>query len=189
MKKPILMSVALAATAASPALAAEGEAMFSLNNAEFVVLIATVLFVAFLVYLKVPGMVTKMLDQKADEIRSELDEARRLREEAQGILASYERKQKEVKEHAEGIVKHAKQEADAAAERAMADLKESIARRLRAAEDQIASAEAAAVREVRDAAIAVAIETARDVITKKMTAKEGNALIDHSIQEVERKLH
>ena len=79
-------------TLAAPAYAASGP-FFSLNNTDFVVTIAFVLFVALLIYLKVPGMVTKMLDQRADGIQSELDEARALREEAQSILASYERKQ------------------------------------------------------------------------------------------------
>ncbi len=177
-----------ALAAAGPALAGE-EPFFSLYNSEFVVVIATVLFVALLIYLKVPAMINKMLDARADRIREELDEARRLREEAQGILASYERKQKEVKEHAEGIVIHARQEAAAAAIRAKEDLKESIARRLQAAEEQIASAEASAVKEVRDTAVAVAIEAAREVIAKKMTAREGGALIDQAIDEVGRKLH
>ncbi len=172
-----------------PALAGGEEPFFSLYNSEFVVVIATVLFVALLIYLKVPAMINKMLDARADRIREELDEARRLREEAQGILASYERKQKEVKEHAEGIVTHARQEAAAAAARAKEDLKESIARRLQAAEEQIASAEASAVKEVRDTAVAVAIDAAREVIAKRMTAKDGNALIDQAIDEVGRKLH
>ena len=94
-----------------------------------------------------------MLDKRAEGIQSELDEARRLREEAQTMLASYERKQKEVQEQADRIVAPAKQEAEAAATQARADLEKSIARRVAAAEEQIASAQAAAVKEVRDQSV------------------------------------
>jgi F-type H+-transporting ATPase subunit b len=173
---------------ATPAFAASGP-FISMNNTNFVVLIAFVLFVGVLVYLKVPGLITGMLDTRADTIRTELDEARSLREEAQTILATYERKQKEVAEHAEQIVAHAKVEAENAATQAKEDLKASIARRLQAAIDQIASAEAAAVKEVRDTAITVAIAAASDVIASSMSAKDGGALIDTAIAEVGDKLH
>jgi F-type H+-transporting ATPase subunit b len=173
---------------ATPAMAASGP-FFSMNNTNFVVLIAFVLFVGVLLYLKVPGLIIGILDTRADTIRKVLDEARSLREEAQTILATYERKQKEVAEHAEQIVAHAKIEADNAATQAKEDLKASIARRLQAAVDQIASAEAAAVKEVRDTAITVAIAAASEVITSSMSAKDGGALIDAAIAEVGEKLH
>ncbi|GGO55725.1 F-type H+-transporting ATPase subunit b [Roseovarius pacificus] len=173
---------------AGPALAASGP-FFSLHNTNFVVLLAFILFIAILMYFKVPTLIAGMLDKRADGIRSELDEARALREEAQTLLASYERKQKEVQEQAERIVAHAKTEAAEAAEQAKEDLKGSIARRLKAAEDQIASAESSAVREVRDEAIRIAISAARDVVAKSMTAAEGNKLIDAAISEVDAKLH
>jgi F-type H+-transporting ATPase subunit b len=140
-------------------------------------------------YFKVPKMIGSMLDNRAVGIKSELDEARALREEAQTLLASYERKQQEVKEQADRIVTSAKAEATEAADQARADLEKSIARRLTAAEEQIDSAQAAAVKEVRDQAIVVAIAAAKDVIAKKMTAAEGNALIDSAIAEVDAKLH
>ncbi|MWD28248.1 F0F1 ATP synthase subunit B [Aquicoccus sp. SCR17] len=185
MKKLIVLP---ALFAASPALAATGP-FFSLHNTNFVVLIAFLLFLAVLVYFKVPGKVGEMLDKRAEGIKSELDEARGLREEAQTLLASYERKQREVKDQAERIVAQAKQEAEANAEQARLDLEKSIARRLAAAEDQIASAEAAAVRDVRDRAIAVAIAAAREIIAEQMTESEGNRLIDDSIKQVDARLH
>ena len=124
---------------ASPALAASGP-FFSLTNTNFVVLIAFLLFVGIVLYLKVPSLLGGKLDERADGIKAELDEARALREEAQTLLASYERKQKEVQEQADRIVAHAKAEAVTAAEQAKEDLKISIERRLQGAEDQIASA-------------------------------------------------
>ena len=177
-----------ALTAASPAFAASGP-FLSLHNTNFIVLLAFLLFIAVLVYFKVPSLLGGMLDKRAEGIESELDEARALREEAQAVLASYERKQKEVQDQAERIVAHAKEEAGIMAEQAKADLQKSIERRLASAEDQIVSAQAAAVREVRDAAIRVAIGAANDVIAKKMTAAAGNKLIDAAIAEVDAKLH
>jgi len=173
---------------ATPALAASGP-FFSLRNTNFIVTLGFLLFIAVLLYFKVPSILAGMLDKRADDIKSELDEARALREEAQTVLASYERKQKEVQEQAARIVEHAKSEAQAAADQAKVDLEASIARRLAAAEDQIASAEAAAVKEVRDQAVVVAISAARDVISKQMTAAQANKLIDVGITEVDAKLH
>ena len=178
----------LFALAASPALANEGP-FFSLHNPEFVVLIGFILFLALVAYLKVPGLIGGMLDKRAEGIKSDLDEAKALREEAQTILASYERKQKEVQEQADRIVEAAKAEAEIAATQAKEDLKASIARRLAAADEQITSAQASAVKEVRDTAIAVAVAAAEDVIAKKLTAADGNALIEDAIKDVAAKLH
>jgi len=188
MKKLILTPL-IFALAATPALAKPGEPFFTFRNPEFVVVVGGVLFVVLIFWLRLPRLVGGLLDKRAEGIRNDLDEARKLREEAQTLLASYERKQKEVAEHAEGIVAHAKTEAEMAAARAKEELKESIARRLQAAEDQIASAEAAAVREVRDTAISVAVAAAADVIGKSLSAKDAGALIDDSIVEVGKRLN
>ena len=182
-----LIAPALIALAA-PAHAAKGP-FVSLANTDFIVLIGFLVFVGVLLYFKVPGMLMGMLDKRAEGIQSDLDEARALRDEAQAVLASFERKQAEVAEQSEAIVKAAREEAEAAAAQAKIDLEASIARRLAAAEDQIASAEAAAVKEVRERAIAVAIGAAGDVIAKGMTAQAGNDLIDEAIGKVEEKLH
>ncbi len=161
----------------------------SLFNTNFVVLIGFLLFLAVLFYFNVPSMLMGLLDKRAEGIQSELDEARALREEAQTILASFERKQREVAEQSERIVVAAKADAAAAAQQAKADLKASIARRLQAAEEQIASAEKKAVREVRDRAVEVAIAAAAKVIASGTTASEANSLIDRSITDVEQLLH
>lgn len=184
MKK---LTLALALPA-SPALAATGP-FFSLHNTNFIVLLAFIVFIGVLIYFKVPAMVTGMLDRRAEEIKADLDEARALREEAQTILASYERKQKDVAEQADLIVEHAKRDAAKAADSAKQDLKATIARRIAAAEEQIMSAQNAAVKEVRDTAVAVAIGAAKDLIAKQMTAAEGSKLIEDAINDVETKLH
>ena len=184
----LTLTTAAAAVVASPALAASGP-FFSLRNTDFVVLIAFLLFVGVLLKLKVPSLLMGMLDKRAEGIKTELDEARALREEAQTLLASYERKQKEVQEQADRIVAAAKDEANAAAEQAKIDLANSLERRMAAAGDQIDSARAAAVKEVRDQAAAIAVAASRDVIAKQMTAANGNSLIDDAIAQVDAKLH
>ena len=184
----LTLTAALAALVASPAFAASGP-FFSLRNTDFVVLVAFLLFIGVLLYLKVPAMLMGLLDKRADGIKTELDEARALREEAQTLLASYERKQKEVQEQADRIVAAAKEEATAAGEQARVDLAQSLERRMAAAEDQIGSAQAAAVKEVRDQAVMIAVAAARDVVAKQMTAADGNSLIEDGIAQVDAKLH
>jgi F-type H+-transporting ATPase subunit b len=177
-----------AALAAAPAQAASGP-FLSLGNTDFVVLVAFVLFLAVLAYFKVPGLLARLLDKRSTDIRSELDEARSLREEAQALLASYERKSRETQDQADRIIAQARQEAELAAEQARADLKLSVERRLQTAESQIASAEAAAIKEVRDRAAAVAVEAAREVVAEQMSEADRSTLIDSSIATVGAKLH
>lgn len=183
-----ILAFGLTLGAATPAFAAGGP-FFSLANTDFVVTLAFLLFLAVLVYFKVPSILSGLLDKRAEGIQSELDEARALREEAQSILASYERKQAEVKTQAEQIVAAARDDAANAAAQAKEDLKKSIARRLATAEDQIVSAQTAAVKEVRDRAVSVATAAAADVIAKQMTAASAGGLIDAAIAEVDAKLH
>lgn len=178
----------LLALAATPAAAATGP-FVSLHNTDFIVTLAFLVFVAILIYFKVPSAIAGLLDRRAATIRAELDEARALREEAQTILASYERKQKEMIEQSETIVAAARREAMAAAEKAKEDLKVSIQRRLKAAEEQIAAAEKSAVKEVRDRAVAVAVAAAGEVIARSMQPSDKSALLDASIGEVETRLH
>jgi len=185
MKK--LMTAALVLTA-SPALAASGP-FFSLGNTNFIVLLAFLLFIGILIKMKVPGTIAGMLDKRAETIKTELNEAKALREEAQSLLASYERKQKEVQEQADRIIASAREEAQKAAEKAKSDIVVSVQRRLAAAEEQIASAQNAAIKDVRDRAIVVATGAAQDIIASQMTATDANKLIDEAISTVESKLH
>ncbi|QBY01530.1 F0F1 ATP synthase subunit B [Rhodophyticola sp. CCM32] len=176
----------------TPAFAAGGHGGYdftSFFDTNFVVLIGFLLFLAIIFYFNIPGMLGGMLDSRAAQIRADLDEARALREEAQTILASYERKQREVAAQSERIVAAARADATAAAEQAKEDLKTAIARRLQAAEDQIASAEQSAVRDVRDRAVEVAVAAAAQVIAAQTTAAEANKLIDAAIADVETRLH
>jgi F-type H+-transporting ATPase subunit b len=183
----------IAAVAALPLHAADGYTpgydFTSLFNTDFVVLIGFLLFLAILFYFNVPSILGGLLDKRAEGIKAELDEARALREEAQTLLASFERKQREVAEQSERIVSQARADAEAAAETAKADLERSIARRLAAAEDQIASAEAKAVRAVRNRAVEVAVGAAGELIAARMSAADVDAMIDSSIDTVKTRLN
>lgn len=178
----------LATLSATPAMAASGP-FFSLGNTDFIVTISFLIFLGILVYFKLPGLIMGLLDKRAAQIRTDLEEARALREEARTILASYDRKQKEVQEQAARIIAAAREEAQAAAEQAKIDLKASIARRLAAADEQIASAEAGAVRAIREQAISVAVAAAADLLQRQMTPASASASIDESIKQVEARFH
>lgn len=160
-----------------------------LNNTDIVVTIGFLIFVAILGYLKVPGLLASKLDERAVRIKADLDEARALREEAQALFASYERKQKEVKEQADEIVANAKLDAERAAETAKEEIRRSVARRLATATDQIDAAEKAAIRQIKDRAVNVAVAAASDVLRERIKAQDANALIDASISEVGKRLH
>lgn len=174
---------------AAPAFAAEEGPFFSLRNAEFVVGIAFIVFIGVLIYLGVPARIGAMLDARAEAIKSDLNEARLLREEAKKLLASYEARQKEVLAQSARIVATAKEEAQAAANQARADLQGSIARRMAAAGEQIESAVKAAELAVRNQAISVSVAVAADVLKRQMTADQAAASIDASIKQVAAKLH
>ncbi|MBO9455925.1 F0F1 ATP synthase subunit B [Paracoccus sp. R12_1] len=183
-----LSAIALLAASAGPAAAATGP-FFSLGNTDFIVLIAFLIFVGVVIYFKVPSIVGGMLDKRAEGIRADLDEARRLREEAQEIYASYERRQREVKGQAQEIVANAKREAEAQAAKAQSDLKTSIERRLKGAEDQITSAENDAVRAVRDRAVRTAIAAASELLAAQVQSGQRSAGIDDAISEVSQRLN
>jgi F-type H+-transporting ATPase subunit b len=178
----------IALTVASPAFAASGP-FVSLKNTNFIVLLAFILFIGVLFYFKVPKLVIDQLDKRADAIRSELSEARTLREEAQSVLATFERRQKEVQEQAERILEAARKDAEVEAAAAREALLATVERRLAAAKEQIASAQASAERDVRDQAIKVAVAAAQHVLATQMTAAGANKLIDGAIAEVQDKLH
>jgi F-type H+-transporting ATPase subunit b len=163
--------------------------MLDPNNPLFWVLIAFLAFVALVLYYKVPAVITKMLDDRADGIRKELDEARRLREEAQALLADYQRKAREAETEARTIVDQAKREAEALATDARKSLAESLERRSKIAEDKIARAETQALSEVRATAVESAIAAAQELLKTRVKGDVGNSLISQSINDLRGKLN
>ena len=151
-----------------------------LHEAEFWVLVAAIIFVV-LVFRPVGRALTGGLDARAARIRAELDEARRLRDEAEALVAQYRAQQQAAAAEAEAIVAHAKEEAERVAAQGQRDLEQALQRRQRMAEERIAQAEAKALDEVRAAAIDVAIAAARDVISSEIDERRGSALLDQAI--------
>jgi F-type H+-transporting ATPase subunit b len=160
-----------------------------LGMAEFWVAIAFIAFLLILLYYKVPGLVAKALDDRAAAIRKELDEARRLREEAQTLLADYQRKHRNAGQEAEAIVEQARREAEAFAAETRKSLAESVERRRKQAEEKIARAETQAVEDVRAAAVDMAIAAAEKILREKTAGAGGAALIDDSIRSLKTRLN
>jgi F-type H+-transporting ATPase subunit b len=157
-------------------------------DAAFWVAMAFVALVGLLIYKKVPGMLAGSLDNRADAIRKELDEARALREEAQTLLASYQRKQRDAVAEASEIIAHANQEAERLTAETDAQLADTLERRTQLAVDKIAQAEADAVNEVREVSVDVAISAASSVIRDQMDDARANDQVEKSIAELKAKL-
>lgn len=157
--------------------------------AEFWVAIAFVVFLLILLYYRVPALIAKSLDDRSEAIRRELDDARRLREEAQNLLADYQKKHRNVGQEADTILELARSEAEAFAQETRASLKDMLERRTRQAEDKIARAEAQAVDEVRAAAIELAVAAAEKILREKASGAGGVSLVDQSIRELKGRLN
>lgn len=160
-----------------------------LMQGEFWVLLGLIVFIGIVIYMRVPGMLTKSLDERGAGIAKELEEARRLREEAQQVLASYQRKQREAMKEAEDIVAQAKVEAEAMAKETRDNLKAQVERRTQMAEQKIEQAEVQAMNEVRAVAADVAIEAARRLIAEKVDTSKDAEIIEKSIADLTAKLH
>jgi F-type H+-transporting ATPase subunit b len=148
--------------------------------------LALVLFFALMVYLKVPTMVLGMLDKRRDEIARELHEARRLREEAEKLLAEYQAKRAGAEAEAKTIVETAKEQAAAVAEETRASMMAAMARRESQAEDRIKSAETKATDEVRAAAAEAAITAAEKLIRERMSDATQGALVSQAVGDLKR---
>ncbi|RKQ70968.1 F-type H+-transporting ATPase subunit b [Litorimonas taeanensis] len=148
------------------------------------VLVPLVLFLAFVLQKGALKGINESLDKRAEDIKNELDEARRLREEAQTLLASYMRKQKEAEELADSIVKQAKHDAEAMATQARKDLSERLERRAAQAEAKIATAEAQAMAEVKAKAADLALEAAESVLKTSLKPADHASLIKDGIAQM-----
>jgi F-type H+-transporting ATPase subunit b len=151
--------------------------------------VALIIFLGVAAYIKVPGMIAKALDARAARISNELDEARRLREEAQELLGQYQRKRKEAEQEAAAIVAAARREADILAAEAHKKTDDYVARRTALAEQKIGQAERDAVAEVRASAVDIAVEAARALLANKIDAKAGADLFMTSLADVKSKLN
>ena len=159
-----------------------------MEDPAFWVAVAFVIFAAFILW-KVSDKITGALDDRSVGIKKELDDAAALREEAQALLASYQRKQRDALAEADDIVAQAKVEAERLAADAEVALEAEIKRRTEMALEKITQAETQVVQEVRNTAIDVAIKAAGSLIKENIDEAKAASLINESIGDIEGKLH
>lgn len=160
-----------------------------LADATFWAAIALFVFIGFMIYLKVPGQITAALDRRSETIRNELEEARQLREEAQALLAEYQRKAREATQEAEEIVDQARRDAELYAADARQRIDEYVTRQTRLAEQKIGQAEAQALQEVRARSADIAIAAAERILAEKVQGAEAERLVKAAISDVRAKLN
>ncbi|MBW9063920.1 F0F1 ATP synthase subunit B [Rhizobium herbae] len=157
--------------------------------ATFWAFVGLVLFLALVVYLKVPGKLAKSLDDRAARITHELGEAKRLRAEAQSLLAEYQGKRKEAEAEAANIVAAAQREAEMLTAEAKQRTDEFVARRTALSEQKIKQAEIDAINSVRATAVDIAIAAAESVITAKSDASTQATLFAKAVSDVKSRLN
>ena len=151
-----------------------------LQDPTFWVAVAFVIFV-IAVFKPIKGALIGGLDAKIEEIRREVEEAEKLREEAQSLLANYQRQQRQAMQDAENIVARAKEEAGRHRAEADEAMKEMVRRQEEQAREKIAQAEAAAIQEVKSMAVDLAMAASEKLLADKLVGDEGSRLIDKSI--------
>jgi F-type H+-transporting ATPase subunit b len=157
-------------------------------TAEFWVAVSFVIFLAVLIYFGVHKLIIDALDQRSARIKAELDEARRLKEEAMALLQEYRGRQGEAEREAAEIVASAKAEAERLAAEAKVKSEELLDRRTKLAETKIAQAEAQALADVRNAAAEAAVAAAERVLAQTVKGKAADDLIGRGIAEIKVKL-
>ena len=160
-----------------------------LRDSETWVAIAFVIFLGVLAYLGAHKVVMKSLDDRAERIKSELDDARRLKDEAAELLAEYQRKRQAAEAEAQDIIEGAKAEADRLATEAKGRIEDFVTRRTALAETKIAQAEAQATADVRSAAADAAIAAAEKILSTEAKGKLAAELIAKGIEDVRKKLN
>lgn len=158
-------------------------------NAEFWVAVAFLIFVAIAIYAGVHRSILDALDQRRARIRAELDEALRLKQEAQKLMAEYQSRHREAERDAQAIVESARTEAERLAMESKVKMEDLIARRTKMAETRIAQAEAQALADVRAAAGEAAVAAAERILSQTAKGKVAEDLIQRGIGEVKSKLN
>jgi len=185
-----MMSLVLAAAAAAEDAGYEAAKSGGLlGDSSFWVLIAFVIVLGVFARAGLHKTMASGLDKRANRIADEINEARKMREEAQELLAQYQRRQREAETEAAAIIEQAKKDAKALAAEARDKIHAQMERRAKAAEDKIARAEAQALSEVRGRAADVAIAAAQEIIRERMDTGAQNAFIEKSIAELRGKLN
>ena len=159
-----------------------------LEDPRFWVAVAFFTFV-ILSYKKIAMLLLKALDDRSAKIKQELDQARSLREEAEGMLAEYKEKQAHYLKEAESILNDAKRDADAMRAHGETELKTALEERMKHALDRIAQEEANALNEVRNHVVDIAIAAARALIAEHVSTLSQDELVKLALTDIERKIH
>jgi F-type H+-transporting ATPase subunit b len=159
------------------------------EDPEFWVALAFVIFIGILIKFGVPKMVFSSLDDRSDRIKQALDEAHRLRSEAQAVLTQYQKKREEAEKEAQAIIVSARVEAERLAGEAKGKVEEFIARRTKMAESKIAQAEAQALADVRAAAADASVAAAESILKQSTVGAAAESLIAKGISDVRAKLN
>lgn len=159
-----------------------------LHEPELWVGLGFLIVIGIFLYQRVPAFVAASLDARAAAIARELDEAKRLKEEAVALLEQFRRKAANAEKEAEAIVTEAKAEAERFAAEANAQLKIQIERRAKQAQDKIAQAEAHAIAEIRTLAADAAVDAASALIAARIDVQKAGTLISQSLKELPAKL-
>jgi F-type H+-transporting ATPase subunit b len=158
------------------------------QDAEFWVAVGLVIFVGLLIRFKVPGMALNALDARAAKVQGQLDEALKLREEAEALLAKVKADSVAAERLAAEMIAAAEADAKRIAQDAQARLEEQIERRRIVAERRISTAEAQAAAEVKAAAADLAAELAQAVLAERLKGMKSDPLIDRAVEEIPSKL-
>ena len=158
-------------------------------EAEFWVAIAFVILMAVFAYVGVHRTVLTALDHRSERIRAELDDARRLKDEAAKLLAEYKARHATAEREAEDIIASAKAEAERIASEAKTKMEDFVARRTKTAESKIALAEAQALADVRAAAANAAVTAASAILSQTVKGPIAEDLLTKGITEVREKLN
>ncbi|HEY7611336.1 MAG TPA: F0F1 ATP synthase subunit B [Alphaproteobacteria bacterium] len=185
---PLALLLAAGKEPAAPGtLSAWAKDLFDIHGAEFWVLIAFIVFVGFMVW-KARKALVGGLDARAARIKAEIDEAQRLRDEAQALLAEYQKKQREALGEAQAMVKQAEEEGKRVRAKAETELAAALKRREQQALDRIAQAEAQALSEVRNIAADLAVAATQKILTEKLDPAKAQSLVSDAIAELPRRL-
>jgi F-type H+-transporting ATPase subunit b len=188
LRDPLALLLAVSKGPQEPGtLSGWAKGLFDLQGGEFWVLVAFILFVGFIVW-KARKALVGGLDARAARIKAEIDEAQRLRDEAQALLADYQKKQREALGEAQAMIRQAEDEAKRLKAKAETELAAALKRREQQALDRIAQAEAQALAEVRNLAADLAVAATQKILMEKLDPAKAEGLVSDAIAELPRRL-
>ena len=150
------------------------------------VFVAFIIFISITIYLKVPNMVTKLLDEQINKIRNDLHDARKLKEDANSLLAEYERKIESANKEAENIINQAKKNSKVYEENSNKKIEEFISRSEKQSIEKIQQAQKSAINKINEEIINKSVEAAEKIISRNMNDQNNNKLFESSVNQIKK---